>query len=159
MKELVELMKKKAKDGQMSDREAEARLSVLDELKNMMHGHMARDLPQKKVSAHVEADSPEELKEGLEKAGEVADRIPAIEARLKKDPEEVQGEEASHNLEPDVNEEGDEDMMDKAKAEMLAKFSKEESEEPAEEEEGEDESMEAEAKEPAHKKSLKKLRI
>lgn len=158
MKELLALMKKKAQNGQMGDREAEARMAVLEELKQHMHEAMSQDLPGRgKMEAHVAADNPEDLLAGLDKAKEAAGSIPGIALKSKQDSEELEGEDADHNLEPDVNEEGDEDMMDQAKAKALSRFAKEEDSEPAEEEENEDESMASEKKEPLHKKSLRKL--
>lgn len=54
------------------------------------------------VGARVMADSPEHLKEGLQHAESVAGKIPDITASLKK-AGLLQGDEAKHNMKPDVN--------------------------------------------------------
>lgn len=111
MKELLDLLKKKAeqKDGRLSEHQAKARMSVLEELRDLMHAKMAEDLPHEhSLEAHIEAENPEDMKNALEKA---KDAIPAITEALKRDPKDLSGYEADHNLEPDVDEEKNKDMM------------------------------------------------
>lgn len=145
MKELMALLKKKAeaKDGRLSAEQAKARMAVLEELKNLMHTEMAKDLPNKEnmLSAHIEAENPSDLEEGLEKA---KDAIPAITQAMKRNTEEIAGEAANHNLEPDVNEEKDDDMMKNAGG--LDAMQEEEEMEPADDVEEESADLESKLK-------------
>lgn len=85
MKELMDLLKKKAseKESHMGEDESKAYMDVLQELRGMMDSEMSRDLkpqydekaPHPKMIARVSAESPEELQEGLAKASEVADQL------------------------------------------------------------------------------------
>lgn len=71
MNEFKKLLLEKAKKGDfLSDSEKEAKMSVINEMKGMMKGMMGDDIRGlKKVT--VASDSPEGLKEGLEKAEDV----------------------------------------------------------------------------------------
>ena len=82
MKELKELMKKKAMKGDiMSDNEREATSSVLKDLDSLADEGIAGSM--KKVT--VASDSEEGLEEGLDKAKEVVEEMPEME----EDSEEV----------------------------------------------------------------------
>lgn len=73
MNEFKKLLLEKAKNGKfLSDSEKEAKMDVIKEMKGMMKGMMGDDIRGlKKVT--VASDSPEGLKEGLEKAEDVID--------------------------------------------------------------------------------------
>lgn len=159
MKELLEMLKKKAQESPpLSEHEAKARMSVLDELKQLMHDAMAKDLGPGHMAAKVEANNPQDLKAGLMKAQNMADQIPAITEQSKHDADQLQGEEADHNLEPDVNEEKNQKMASDADLMDIEKFQDEEDKEPLDDERNEDAALDAEAEEPEHKKSLKNYR-
>jgi len=59
----------------MKEKKLKAKMKMLQELKKAMKNSSAKEMmmPEKKMGVAVEADSPENLKKGLDKAKEVID--------------------------------------------------------------------------------------
>tara|TARA_R110000868_G_scaffold66014_10_gene197044 strand:+ start:3846 stop:4304 length:459 start_codon:yes stop_codon:yes gene_type:complete len=72
---LDKLMEKKKKDKPMSDMAKEAKMSVVKEMQAMAAGAMKDGLKGGLKKVTVASDSPEGLKEGLDKAKQIADGI------------------------------------------------------------------------------------
>jgi hypothetical protein len=111
MMDFKDLLKKKAKCSNMSDKECEAKMEVLNDLKGLMQDKMGEDL--KKVT--VASDSKEGLEEGLELASE------AVEGEEESKDEEY----ASKYGSDDESEEMDySNMSEEELDEMIAKLEK-----------------------------------
>jgi len=76
MKEMKEFLKKK-KD--IDPLKKESKLGVLKELKNTMSSMMGDDIKGKMMKATVAAETPEDLKKGLEKAKDIVSEVPDME--------------------------------------------------------------------------------
>jgi hypothetical protein len=83
------LMKKKKEGREMSPEEQSAKMNVLKDLKSQMSKHMADGI--KKVT--VASDSPEGLKEGLEKAEDLVESKLSPESPDMEDSEDSEDEE------------------------------------------------------------------
>lgn len=122
MKAFKELLQKKAKAGKvLSEDDIASKKEVLSDLKSQMEEQMAEGLKGmkglKKVT--VASDSPEGLKEGLEKAEEVVEKLPGEES------EETESEEMEDESEDEeMSEEMSEDEIDAKLAELMAKKEK-----------------------------------
>lgn len=107
----MKLMKLMGKKPKLSDKEKQAKMSVLDELDCAAKDALASKLPAKKVT--VASDSPEGLKEGLEKAEELVESgMEGMEDES--DMEESEGEEM-----PEMAEMSEEEI-DRKLAELMA---------------------------------------
>lgn len=111
---MKKLLEKKSKDGKMlPDHEKEAKMSVLHDLKNHMNDMMANKVDGlKKVS--VMSDSPEGLKEGLDKAQELLHHPKDSELALPSDSDKESGE----SLEEEASESPEEEALESPEEEM-----------------------------------------
>lgn len=117
MRKMMEAMEKKGKSP-LSEREKDAKLKVLDEMKGLAEDEISERLRGlKKVT--VASDSKEGLKEGLEKAHELLEGQQEEEAEHDPSPEE-----ASEMADEESEEESSEDEieeLEKKLAELKAK--------------------------------------
>jgi hypothetical protein len=126
MKAFKELLQKKLKEGKfLSEDDIEAKKSVLSELKSDMEKQLAENLKGiKKVV--VTSNSPEGLKEGLEKAKEIVKSAPEMEKVADMDDEEEleEHEDKEELKEHKDEEELSEEEIDKKLADLMAKKEK-----------------------------------
>lgn len=115
MEGLKKLMDKKAdKEAPMDPKRKEAKISTLEHLRDLAKEMMMEDLKgsMKGGKVTVASDSPEGLKEGLEKAKDVVEKLPegSPEEESQESPEEEM-QEIPHDM--------SEDEIDKKLAELM----------------------------------------